>query len=1050
MEYAELRVKTCYSFLRGASHPEELVERAASLGLAALGISDLETLGGAVRAHLAGREKGVRLLIGAEVRPRDGPALVLYPEDRAAYGRLASLITAGRRRAPKGSCDLGLADVEPRAAGLVAVLLPPERLDEAALEDLGRAAALFPRAAYIALERHLGPFDARRIREVADTARRLGLPLVATNDVHYHDAARQPVHDVLVAIREKTTVAGAGWRLFPNAERRLKSAAEMASLFRGFEDAVRRTVEVADRVRFSLDDLRYEYPDEIIPPALAGRTDGPSAWLAELTWAGAARRYPEGVPEKVRAQLEHELAIVRDLRYEPFFLTVHDVVSFARSRGILCQGRGSAANSAICFCLGITSVDPARADLLFERFVSRERDEPPDIDVDFEHERREEVIQYIYAKYGRDRAGIVAETVRYRSRSAVRDVGKALGLSLDQVERLAKSLDWWDGIEHVSEERIRAAGLDPRDAAVARTIEIASAVLDFPRHRSQHVGGFVITRGPLSELVPIENAAMEDRTVIEWDKDDIDALGILKIDCLALGMLTCIRKTFELVERHHGRSLGLATVPAEDAPTYEMCARADTVGVFQIESRAQMAMLPRLRPREFYDLVIQVAIVRPGPIQGGMVHPYLRRRAGLEPVAYPSAALEPVLRKTLGVPLFQEQAMRLSIVAAGFTPGEADQLRRAMAAWRRPGVLERFREKLVAGMERNGIAPELAEQLWQQVRGFGEYGFPESHAASFALLAYVSAWLKRRYPAAFYAALLNSQPMGFYAPAQIVRDARAHGVEVRPVDALASEYDCTLEGRLGAGPAPDAAPPERWGEDGPALRLGLRLLRGIGERRAAALVEARRHAPFRSLADLVFRSGVPADALARLAAADALRSFRSDRRRALWDVAALAEAPPLFAGLDLAAGEPEPALPEMTARERVVEDYDSVGLSLERHPVSLIRGDLEAAGAIEARRLEESRPGDALRVGGLVTIRQRPSTANGIIFMTIEDETGVANIVVRPRVAERCRTAVCLSPLVLVDGRLERDGDVIHILARSVRALDGRAADLRVASREFR
>jgi error-prone DNA polymerase len=1049
--YAELRAKSCFSFLRGASQPDELVERAAALGLVGLGIADLETLAGAVRAHVAAKEAGLRLLVGAEVAPRDGPAAVLYPTDRAAYGRLSRLITVGRRRAPKGRCELTVEDVAGHSTGLLAILVPPERLDAAALGGLARLAEAFPGAAYLAIERHLGPLDERRAGEVAAAGRALGLALVAVNDVHYHDAGRRPLQDVLTCIRERVPIAAAGRRLFPNGERRLKPAAEMARLFAGREDAVERTLEVLERVRFSLDDLRYEYPEEIVPPGETARDH-----LARLTWEGASGRYPGGPPDRVRRQLEHELALIGELRYEPFFLTVHDVVRFARSRGILCQGRGSAANSAVCFCLGITSVDPARTDVLFERFVSRERNEPPDIDVDFEHERREEVIQYIYTKYGRERAGIVAEVIRYRPRSAIRDVGKALGLSLDQVDRLAGSLEWWDGLDEVTPETVRAAGLDPADRTVERTIALAREIQGFPRHLSQHVGGFVITRGPLSELVPIENAAMEDRTVIEWDKDDIDALGILKVDCLALGMLTCIRKAFGLIEAAHGASLALATVPPEDPETYEMCCRADTLGVFQIESRAQMAMLPRLKPREFYDLVVEVAIVRPGPIQGGMVHPYLRRRAGEEPVTYPSRALEEVLRKTLGVPLFQEQAMRLSIVGAGFTPGEADQLRRAMAAWRRPGVLERFHEKLVEGMKRNGVSADFAERIWDQIRGFGEYGFPESHAASFALLVYVSAWLKRRYPAAFYAALLNSQPMGFYAPAQIVRDAREHGVEVRPVDVAASEYDCTLEGG-GGGPAPDGAAPAAWGAGGPALRLGLRLVRGIGERRAAAVVEARRRGgPFRSIADLVRRCRPQAaeqaslvETLCRLAAADAYRSLGLERRRALWEVAAVAETPPLFFGVDLGSGG-DLHLPAMSARERTIEDYEAVGLSLERHPVSFVRDELRALGAVEAAQVAKLPAGVEVLFGGLVTVRQRPATANGIVFITVEDETGFGNLIVRPRVLERCRAAACAAPLVLAEGRIERAGEVVHVLARTIRSMAEAVAGLRAEARSFR
>ncbi len=1053
--YAELRTKSCYSFLRGASTPEELVRAAAGKGLAALGIADRETLAGVVQAHGAARDldggaAGFRLLVGAEVLPADGPPIVLYPVDRAAYGRLARLLTVGRRRAPKGKCMLELRDVSEHAEGLLAIVVPPR--GPAAREAVERARAPFGDRAYLALERHLGARDEERLAETAEIGAKLGLPLVAVNDVHYHDAARSRLQDVLACIREGTAIDEAGAILFPNAERRLKGPAEMAALFRDWPGALERTLEVAARARFSLEELRYEYPDEVAPREIDSQALTPIRWLERLAREGAAGRYPDGVPEKVRAQIEHELRLIEELRYEPFFLTVHDIVRFARSRGILCQGRGSAANSAVCFCLGITSVDPARSDLLFERFVSRERNEPPDIDVDFEHERREEVIQYVYGKYGRERAGIVAEVIRYRGRSAARDVGKALGLSLDQAERLAEQLDGWGPPENL-ETAARAAGLDAGDARVRHILALILEIQDFPRHLSQHVGGFVITRGPLCELVPIENAAMEDRTVIEWDKDDIDALGILKVDCLALGMLTAIRKTFALVEAAHGPRLSLATVPSDDGATYEMCRHADTVGAFQIESRAQMSMLPRLRPRTFYDLVVQVAIVRPGPIQGGMVHPYLRRRSGEEPITYPSEALRAVLEKTLGVPLFQEQAMRLSIVAAGFTPGEADQLRRAMGAWRRPGAIEGMRRKLVDGMRANGYEGALAEALFEQLKGFGEYGFPESHAASFALLAYVSAWLKRRYPAAFAAALLNSQPMGFYAPAQLVRDAIAHGVEVRPVDVAASGWDCALEGPAGAPPAADGLPPSLWGRGGPALRLGMRLVRGLSEARAGPIVAARRSGePFRSISQLARLTGLTAEPLARLAAANAFRSLGLDARQALWEVEAVrgpADDLPLFRDVDVP--EPAPALRPRAALERVVEDYASVGLSLERHPVAFIRDELRRSGALEAARLAGLRSGAALSVGGLVTVRQRPATAKGIIFMTIEDETGIANAVVRPSVYERFRDACFRSTFVLVEGKLEREGEVVHVLARRLRALSLRGAPtLPSASRDFR
>ena len=778
--YAELHCKTNFSFLEGASHPDELVHRAAELGYAALAITDRNSLAGVVRAHAAAKQAQLHLLIGAELTPADAPPVVLLATDRKAYGRLARLITVGRRQAPKGECHLTFDEIAGHAEGLLAGVI-----GEATQADLCRYRELFGDRCYLLAELERGPHDERQLEQRLRTARQAGVPLVAAGGVYFHHPSRRALADVLTSVRAGCTVAEAGELLFPNAVRHLKSPAEMQALFARAPGALERTIEIARRCTFSLDELRYEYPEELAPP---GQT--PLEYLTALTWEGARQRYPSGIPDKTRQLLEHELKLIAELRYEAYFLTVWDLVRFARSRGILCQGRGSAANSAVCFSLGVTSVDPDRMDVLFERFISRERNEAPDIDVDFEHERREEVIQYVYEKYGRERAGMTAEVITYRPRSAVRDVGKALGLSLDRVDTLAKTLDNHKTLEA---NRCAAAGIDPQSPVGRQLLGVVSELLGFPRHLSQHVGGLVITQGPLCELVPIENAAMEGRTVIEWDKDDLDELGILKVDCLALGMLTAIRKCFDLIEQHHGRKLALADIPEADEPVYDMICRADTMGVFQIESRAQMSMLPRLRPRTFYDLVIEVAIVRPGPIQGDMVHPYLRRRAGEESATYPNEEIREVLHKTLGVPLFQEQAMRLAMVAAGFTPGEADQLRRAMAAWRRPGVIDEFRTRLIAGTRAKGLSAEFAEMVFKQIRGFGEYGFPESHAASFALLAYVSAWLKHYYPAEFCAALINSQPMGFYAPAQLVRNACEHGVEVLPVDVNHSRWDCTLE-----------------------------------------------------------------------------------------------------------------------------------------------------------------------------------------------------------------------------------------------------------------
>ncbi|MCW5766815.1 MAG: error-prone DNA polymerase, partial [Phycisphaeraceae bacterium] len=803
--YAELSVRTNYDFLTGASHPEELVERAAELGLAAIAVTDTHTLGGVVRAHVAARQAGLPLVVGSRVllRPHEpGPPIgvLLYPTDRDSYGRLCRLLTIGKRRADKGDCVLTAHDLLELHAGLLAVVQPPATPDDAALRTMAALRGVFDDDRLsVAIARRLGPDDDERFWQARALAQRLDAPLAAVNDVLHHAPERRPLQDVLTCVRHGCTLADAGLRLQPNGERHLKPPAEMARLMAGCPQALARSVQIARRAgAFSLDCLRYEYPDEVVPP---GAT--PMSHLAELTWAGARERYPRGVPEKVRAQILHELALIDELRYAPYFLTVHDIVRFARGRRILCQGRGAAANSAVCYCLGVTSVDPDRISLLFERFISRERNEPPDIDIDFEHERREEVLQYIYGKYGRDRAALTAEIISYRGRSAVREIGKALGLSLDCTDRLARNLELWsDGT--VPPERLAEIGLDPADPTIRRLAALCRQAAGFPRHRSQHVGGFVISRGPLCETVPIENAAMPDRTVIEWDKDDLDAMGLLKIDCLGLGMLTCIRKTMELVNAAPGPPrppLELHTIPPEDAGVYDMICRADTVGVFQIESRAQMSMLPRLRPRCFYDLVIEVAIVRPGPIQGKMVHPYLRRRNGQEPAWYPDERVRAVLGRTLGVPLFQEQAMALAIVAAGFTPGEADALRRAMAAWKRKGdLIVRFGRKIIDGMTARGYSTEFAERCVEQIKGFSEYGFPESHAASFALLVYASCWLKHHHPAAFGAALLNSQPMGFYAPAQIVRDAQEHGVEVRPIDVNASRWDCTLEHPPGGGP----------------------------------------------------------------------------------------------------------------------------------------------------------------------------------------------------------------------------------------------------------
>ena len=1096
--YAELYCLSNFSFLRGASHPEELVARAAKLGYAALALTDRNSLAGVVRAHVAAREHGLHLVIGAELAPVAAPPVVVLAPTRVAYARLSRLITRGRLRCPKGACEIRLADLAELApgAGLIALVVPDEEAARAPESFRGGCAAyrdIFGRDTYLAATLTYDEPDEARLAALTALGEACGLPLVAAGQVHYHVPERRYLQDVLTCIREKCTLATAGRRLFANAERHLRPRDELGRRYGRYGALLRRAVELARRCTFSLAELRYEYPHELVPP---GRTA--MEYLTELTWAGSRERYPQGVPAAVRAELERELALIADLHYEHYFLTVWDLVRFARERGILCQGRGSAANSAVCYCLGVTAVDPARIELLFERFISRERNEPPDIDIDFEHERREEVFQYIYAKYGRERAGITAEVITYRPRSAVRDVGKALGLSLDRVDVLAKSLDWWSS-KPLPDDALRAAGLDPGDRTVQMLVRLVRQLLGFPRHLSQHVGGFVITETPLCEIVPLLNGAMLDRTFIEWDKDDIDALGILKVDCLALGMLTALSKAFGMLRKYaaagspqgaapraagaagagcpavHPPAIprGLADIPPEDPAVYDLICAADTVGVFQIESRAQMSMLPRLRPRCFYDLVIEVAIVRPGPIQGGMVHPYLRRRDGLEPVSYPSEAVRGVLAKTLGVPLFQEQVMRLAVVAAGFTPGEADRLRRAMAAWRRAGQLEQFQVRLIRGMLTNGYSPEYAEQLFQQIRGFGEYGFPESHAASFALLVYASAWLKRYHPAAFCGAVLNSQPMGFYAPAQLVRDAQRHGVTVLPVDVNVSAYDCTLEPAPPDAPLPAATGASATGArcrrpapcsgshvapSGPALRLGFRLVRGLSAARVRGVCAARAAGPIRSIEQLARRPDVSRATLLRLAAADAFRSLELSRRDALWRILALDDAgpdQPLLAGLT--PEEPAAALPPTPRDEAVVQDYDALGLSLTAHPLELIRAELARLrlgprGGLRvspARALAVLRPGQRVAVAGLVTHRQRPGTAKGIVFMTLEDESGAANLIIRPAVWDRDRWIAATRGALIAEGHVERQGAVIHVQVQRFHDLAARLGPLRTKSRDF-
>jgi error-prone DNA polymerase len=1025
MRYAELDVTTNFSFLRGASHADELVAQAKALGLEAIAVTDRNSLAGVVRAHTAAKAVGLRFIPGARLDLEDSPSLLCLPTDRAAYGRLSRLLSLGQGRAEKGQCILRLDDVAVLAEGNIFIVVPPETLEENFRAHLQRIrAALAPAKLYLAASHAYRGDDQARIGALAAMAAACGTPLVATNAVLYHAPHRRPLQDVLTCVRKHTTINEAGYRLQANAERHLKRPEEMARLFRGYEEAVARTVSIMEACRFSLDELVYEYPDEPVPP---GTT--PQAHLEALTWEGAAWRFPDGIPDKVRATITRELQLVAELSYAPYFLTVHDIVLFARSRGILCQGRGSAANSVVCYCLGITAVNPTEVNLLFERFVSHARKEPPDIDVDFEHDRREEVIQYIYARYGRDRAGLAATVISYRARSAVRDVGKAMGLSEDTVAALAGMVWGTSSGGVLGDTRVREAGLDASDPLLATVLELTEELIGFPRHLSQHVGGFVLTRGPLVEMVPVGNGAMDDRTFIEWDKDDIAALGLLKVDILALGMLSCIRRAFELLGAHHRLDMTLAKVPREDPETYDMLCRADSIGVFQVESRAQMNMLPRLKPRCFYDLVIEVAIVRPGPIQGDMVHPYLRRRSGLEPETYPSPSpehgpadeLKQILGKTKGVPLFQEQAMRIAMEAAKFSDQEVNDLRKAMATFRRRGTIGLLEEKMVERMTERGYDREFAQRCFNQIKGFGEYGFPESHAASFAHLVYVSSWLKCHFPAAFACALLNSQPMGFYAPAQIVRDASEHGVEARAADINLSCWDSTLED----------------GDSGrPALRLGLRQIDGLQEEEIGRLVAERAQGAFGSVHDLWQRAGLRLPTLEKLAAADAFRSIGLDRRQALWEVTALANAPPLplfsWSAAHETGAEPEVALPSMPLSEHVVNDYQTLRLSLKAHPMSFLRERLRAERVSNCQELRSMRDGQFVKVAGVILVRQRPGSAKGVVFMTLEDETGVGNCVVWPKTLERYRKTVMQARLMLVTGRVQRHESIVHVVATAL------------------
>ncbi len=1107
--YSELHCKTNYSFLAGGSHADELVGCAVELGYRALAVTDENTLAGVVRAFGAAREAtsnpcpghsarddsanndhspnkatGLKLIIGAEIIPNDAPPVVLWATDRKAYANLSRLITVGRRRAPKGECWLSLADIVNHSDGLLAGVVPCFRGDRQRTDHIdethpsydwyfGKSESgtqnregcrgvlecgiplreiahvhgvnghgipkngpvpffvyreVFGDRAYLLAALYRGVDDAWRIEQLKQLSQSTDLPLVASGDVLYHAPARLPLHDVLTATRHRTTVASSGDLLLPNAQRHLQSVEQRQLAFAAIPEALARTDEIVDRCDFCLSQLRYEYPEELAPP---GTT--PIEYLSDLTRAGAGNRYPGGVPAKVQSQINHELKLIDELSYEAYFLTVWDLVRFARSRGILCQGRGSAANSAVCFCLGVTSVDPDTTELLFERFISKERNEAPDIDVDFEHERREEVLQYLYNKYGRDRAGLAATVITYRVRSAIRDVGKALGLSLDRVDALAKHVEGYASESDLT-GKMRDVGIDPESEVGARLAYLVNDLLGFPRHLSQHVGGMVITQGKLDELVPIENAAMDGRTVIQWDKDDLEELGLLKVDCLCLGMLSAIRKCFHMVEQHWGRHCTLANLPQEDPKVYDMICAADTIGVFQVESRGQMSMLPRLKPRCWYDLVIEVAIVRPGPIQGNMVHPYLRRRNGDEPVVYPNEEIKAVLHRTLGVPIFQEQAMKLAVVAAGFTPGEADQLRRAMGKWRKTGVIQQFHDKLMAGMKARGLTKEFAEQVFRQISGFGEYGFPESHAASFAKLVYVSAWLKLYYPAAFCAAIINSLPMGFYAPAQLVADARRHGVNVLPVDVNGSDWDCTIENE------------ER------DLRLGLRMISGLRSSAAKIIETARQAGEFTSVSEFTRRTGLGQAMIAQLSKADAFGSLNQDRRAALWQALGQEKKPkdqPLFARLE--AGDDDTfALPLLEVQDQVTEDYRSVGLSLRAHPMSFYRESLNELRVTTCNGLIEKENNRHLRVAGLVILRQRPSTAKGITFVTLEDETGTANLVVKQNIWQRYYRIARRSPAWIAHGKLEKKNGVIHVVVNRLEDLSVRLEELQIKSRDFR
>lgn len=1049
--YAELHCISNYSFLRGASHPEELVKQAASLGYSAIAITDECTMAGAVKAHVAAKESDIKLIVGSEFRLDEELLLVLIAPNRIAYGQICNLITIARRRADKGEYRISIKDLEVTTSQCLAIWIPGKVISDKEKEQHYESSKtlkdIFGSRLWLGLEVFPDGQSIGCYEHAFNLSRRFDLPLVASGDVHMHHPDRGALLDIISAIRMRQSIRLAGRLLFSNREKYLRTYPTLSQLYPA--GLLNASVHIADLCQFSLDELRYEYPEELVPPELSS-----SQYLRQLTEHGVRKRWPGGEPTHVRALIEKELSLIKEMQYEYYFLTVFDIVQFAKSQEILCQGRGSAANSAVCYCLEITEVDPAKINLLFERFISKERNEPPDIDVDFEHERREEVIQYIYKKYGRHRAAIAATVVTYRPKSAIRDVGKALGLDLQLVDHLAKSLSWWDKREEL-QARFEEAGVNPRSAIIDQFLTLVSAILGFPRHLSQHVGGFIISNGPLSHLVPVENAVMKDRTIIQWDKDDIASLGLLKVDILALGILTSIRKSIDMINHYRSSNLCLASIPAEDPLTYEMLQKGDSIGVFQVESRAQISMLPRLKPKNFYDLVIEVAIVRPGPIQGNMVHPYLKRRNGEEKVTYANDTVKSVLGRTLGIPIFQEQVIKLAVVAAGFTPGEADQLRRAMAAWKRKGGLGKFQEKLVSGMLERGHDRDFAERIFEQIKGFGDYGFPESHAAAFALLVYFSAWLKRHEPAAFYCGLLNSQPMGFYSPSQLVQDARRHDIEVRPIDVLESEWESTLEA------------PAYQGEIAakqPAVRLGFQRIKGFKADSADRVIHARNHHPIQSIKDIAKRARLDKGDLARLTEAGAFKNLSGHRYQTHWQVSGLLPPSPLLdEALSVAESNQEyahqkyqeetpVALPPPLETDDLRADYTSLGLTLGRHPMALLREKSNAPfrqckTAVELRALNHGR---FVQVSGIVTGRQRPSSASGVLFLTLEDETDNINVVVWTRIIETYRAAVVQGRLLKIKGVLERQASVIHVIAGHVEDLSQHLEHFSLKSRDFR